>query len=272
MLASEQIAHFNAFGLLVLRRLFTRGEMAEIGRQFDGVMEEDKAGREPPAGRCSHCTGACLDRMHSVYGLVERPPLHWLAEDDRTYLPLTELLGPGIAWMGSEGQRYHTDSKWHPDGWLPNMKRIKVAVYLDPLAKETGCLRVIPGSHRDPAHGALEPLRDAESSPFGVGQADVPSHAIETQPGDVVFFDMNIWHASFGGAKGRRQIAMVVTESIENADHEDFLRNAHEVTVDIMKGHQYDFRDGRIHEDSFLHSERPRIKAMVSKLVELGYR
>ena len=65
---------------------------------------------------------------------------------------------------------------------------------------------------------------------------------------------------------------MVVTESIENPEHEDFLCNAHEITDDIMKGHQYNFRGGRIHEDSFLYSESPRIKAMVSKLVELGYR
>ena len=65
---------------------------------------------------------------------------------------------------------------------------------------------------------------------------------------------------------------MVVTESITNAEHEDFLRRAHEITVGIMKGHQYNFREGRVHEDSFLYSERPRIKAMTSKLVELGYR
>ena len=139
--------------------------------------------------------------MHSVYGLVERPPLHWVAEDDRIYLALEELLEPDIAWMGSEGQRYFSDSNWHPDGWLPNMRRIKVAVYLDALAKETGCLRVIPGSHRNPTHDALESLRNPESMPFGVVPADVPSHAIETQPGDVVFFNMNLWHASFAGER-----------------------------------------------------------------------
>ena len=149
MISADQKAHFETFGYLLVRHLFTRAEIAEISRHFDSMMEEDKNGLEPPAGTRGHCSGDCLERMHSVYGLVERPPLHWVAEDDRIYLALEELLGPDIAWMGSEAQRYFSDSNWHPDGWLPNMRRIKVAVYLDALAKETGCLRVIPGSHRN---------------------------------------------------------------------------------------------------------------------------
>jgi len=152
------------------------------------------------------------------------------------------------------------------------VRRIKTAIYLDPLTDDTGCLRVIPGSHRNPLHDAMQPLRDPASSPFGVGSADVPSHPIETQPGDVLFFNMDLWHATFGGAKGRRQIAIVVSEHISTQVHLDFLSRGHEVTLKIMTGHQYDFRDGRMHEDSFLHSSRPRIKSMVSKLVELGYR
>ena len=34
---------------------------------------------------------------------------------------------------------------------------MKVSLYLDPLTKETGCLRVIPGSHRLPLHETLKP-------------------------------------------------------------------------------------------------------------------
>ena len=272
MLTPHQKAHFETFGYLLVRHLFTPSEMSSIAREFDAIMDADKEGRDPPTAQCGFHDVPCLEHMHSVYGFVEKPSLQWIAEDDRIYLTLQGLLGPGIAWMGSEGQRYMGETNWHPDGRHADVRRIKTAIYLDPLTDDTGCLRVIPGSHRNPLHDAMQPLRDPASSPFGVGSADVPSHPIETQPGDVLFFNMGLWHATFGGAKGRRQIAIVVSEHISTQVHLDFLSRGHEVTLKIMTGHQYDFRDGRMHEDSFLHSSRPRIKSMVSKLVELGYR
>ena len=254
-----------------MRQLFTQEEIAEIARQFDAIMDEDKEGREPPTGKCGFCSGPCIDRMHSVYGIAEKPPLQWLPEDDRIYLTLEELLGRNFAWVGSEGQRYSGDTDWHPDGAMFDLRRIKVSVYLDPLTKETGCMRVVSGSHLPALNESLRPLRDPES-PFGVESSDVPSHAIETGPGDVLFFNMSLWHATFGGSKGRRQIAMVTIEDPSTEAHLEFIRGGHEHTKRIMEGHQYDFRSGRQHEDSFLNSNRPRIKGMVSKLVELGYR
>ena len=48
----------------------------------------------------------------------------------------------------------------HPDATeFVTGGRIKVALYLDPVTRETGCLRFIPGSHRQPLHGELGILR-----------------------------------------------------------------------------------------------------------------
>ena len=45
--------------------------------------------------------------------------------------------------MGSDGNYYVGDTTWH-EGIL----HIKIAFYQDSLTDQTGCLRVIPGSHR----------------------------------------------------------------------------------------------------------------------------
>jgi ectoine hydroxylase-related dioxygenase (phytanoyl-CoA dioxygenase family) len=47
-------------------------------------------------------------------------------------------------------------------------------------------------------------LCDPDANHFGFEPGDVPGYPIESQPGDVVFFSHQIWHASFGGRTGRR--------------------------------------------------------------------
>ena len=61
--------------------------------------------------------------------------------------------------MGSDGNYYVGDTAWHPDGLGEYLYgRIKVSFYLDGVQADTGCLRVIPGSHRQQLHEALRPL------------------------------------------------------------------------------------------------------------------
>ena len=155
MLTAEQIAHFETFGFVIRRRCFSSKEMEKISRAFDEVLTEDRQG-QPFAG----------ETRQAVLGFIEkRPLLSALVEDDRVYEPLEQLLGPGFVWIGSDGNLYVGDTGWHPDGSVLDYRRIKVAFYLDPVAKETGCLRVVPGSHRLPLHAALDPLKQQRRNP-----------------------------------------------------------------------------------------------------------
>ena len=161
MLTTEQKSHFEAFGFVVRRQCFSPAEMDGISRAFDEVLAEDRQG-QPFAG----------DKRQAVLGFIEkRPLLTQLVEDDRIYQPLEQLLGPGFVWIGSDGNLYVGDTDWHPDGSELAYGRIKVAFYLDPVMKDTGCLRVIPGSHRLPLHTDLDPLKrqraDTSLRPFG---------------------------------------------------------------------------------------------------------
>ncbi|MCZ6679222.1 MAG: phytanoyl-CoA dioxygenase family protein [Candidatus Poribacteria bacterium] len=98
--------------------------------------------------------------------------------------------------------------------------RNQMPFFQDQLVKDGGCLSVIPGSHCSPLHEVLWslhgdiPERGAHLvaqpgvNPFGISAGHIPSFSVETQPGDVVFFSHQLWHASFGGRSGRRMFAL----------------------------------------------------------------
>ncbi|HMN31117.1 MAG TPA: phytanoyl-CoA dioxygenase family protein, partial [Caldilineaceae bacterium] len=163
---------------------------------------------------------------------------------------------------------------WHPDGSNLDYARIKVAFYLDPVSKETGCLRVIPGSHRPPLHEDLKPLLerrgDASWAPFSVLPPAIPAFPLESQPGDVVFFNQNLWHSAFGGRTGRRMFTLNVAAKPVKETQIEYLQRVYHGNLKNIQNMQHT-QTGRVYTDAFLHSDRPRIQSMVGKLVELGF-
>ena len=216
MLTDQQVRHFRTFGFVALPGLFPSDEMSEIEREFEEVMEEERQ------GQAFHG-----EKRQAVMAFAElRPKLMSLIDDDRIYGPMEQLLGPEFLWWGSDGNLYVGDTSWHPDAPDPEMGhgRIKIAFYLDPVTRDSGCIRFIPGSHRMPFHDQLRPLRmwrtlqtiaegrqteealkpyieqglDPNKPVFGVEQPDLPGHAVESNPGDVVFFEQHLYHGSWG--------------------------------------------------------------------------
>ena len=264
MLSAEQVLHFETFGFVIVRQAFSPEETAKISREFDEVLEDDRSGRV--------FDGA---KRQSIIGFIERRPgLTHLVETDLVYEAMEQLLGPGFVWIGSDGHLYIGDTAWHADSPSQSYRRIKVAIYLDPVQKETGCLRVVPGSHRPPLHdelAALDGVKDRTHSPFGVAASEVPSFPLESQPGDVVMFDQNTWHASFGGKTGRRMLALSFAEAPVLPEHEASLRKMYNANLEFTRTDQIT-QTGRVYEDSFLHSDSARIRSMTGKLVEYGFR
>ncbi len=127
---------------------------------------------------------------------------------------------------------------WHADGgWIKDQIEpyyLKVMIYLDPLRRDNGALRIIPGSHRSLLHESLLPFSEA-SSPggscqyFGQRGIDVPSHAIETNPGDVVFFNNWLFHAVYGKVHPRRAIIIKFVSMPRNDNHRALLRRSSSV-------------------------------------------
>ena len=147
MLSTEQVAHFNTFGFIVLPHLLSSTEVSEIQEEFDEVMLEERQG-ESFRG---------VKRQAVMVFAELRPKLMSLIDDNRIYEPIEQLLGPDFLWWGSDGNLYVGDTAWHPDATNPELGHspIKVAMYLDNVTKDTGCIRFIPGSHRIPLHTDL---------------------------------------------------------------------------------------------------------------------
>lgn len=273
MITAEQIVHFQTFGFLGLKQAFSPEEMGEIGRVFDDLLEEDRRGQ--PA--LDEKQQSRYHRLQSVYGIAERhPTLTGLVADDRIYEPVCQLLGDGCRWLCSEGHRYLGDTRWHPDGGsTQDYFFIKVSLYLDPLTKDTGCLRVIPGSHRSPLHEDLKHLGDREgpadrpTPQINLAGPEVPSFPLESTPGDIFFLNMNLWHASFGGQPGRRHLTLNFTPEPTLPEHIALLKKDYQGVLNLMEQVQHGHL-GRVFSDAFLQSDNPRIQRLVSTWVEWG--
>jgi ectoine hydroxylase-related dioxygenase (phytanoyl-CoA dioxygenase family) len=263
MLTPQQLAHFETFGYVVLRQAFAPDEINAISRAFDSVLDEDRGGQAFSG-----------EKRQAVLGVIERRPvLSQLAESDLVYEMMEQLLGPGFVWVGSDGNLYVGDTGWHPDSIHPSYRRIKVAFYLDPVARDTGCLRVVPGSHRSPLHDelkALQTTKAGEPTVFGVAPRDLPCVPLDSQPGDVVAFDQRTWHAAFGGKTGRRMFTLNFAAPPTTAEHEAILRQSYAGNLQAVREMQFT-QTGRVYDEAFLHSDRPRIRSMTHKLVEYGF-
>ena len=254
MLTPGQVAHFNTFGFLVLRQVFSQAEADALKREYDEVWDEALGGR-PFNGERTEARMTYCERSFS---------LTKLAEDDRTYGPVEQLLGPDIIWGGSGAARYVGDSFWHKDdygGARDSYPSIKVVIYLEPVESDTGCLRIIPGSHRTSFKQALRPLDqqhdDPSVIPFGVSGRDIPGHAIETRPTDLILFDATAYHGAFGGRSRRSNLQLLYFPYPSDDDELDTLRQVHHKT-------EYTLRVPEV----FLESRSSRLRGMVSKLVE----
>ncbi len=201
-LSPEQLAFFDTFGFLAFPGILD-DRIDEISEEFEGLWAAQGGGHH---GRTHDferrsCIVPCIDRSQILSSLLDDPRVLGIT---------TSLLGDDFNYMGSDGNLYAGDTGWHSDGWHRDILHIKIAFYLDPVTRDNGCLRVIPGSHKINdayAQGLQEQIRESPEH-WGVAGAEVPAQALETRPGDLVCFNHNTKHAAFGGSGRRRMFTM----------------------------------------------------------------
>lgn len=194
-LTPQQCAHFETFGFLHLPGL--------LRDDIDWIIEEHaKVFRDRgmvPDGTRRFIIVPFIDQSERLCTLVEHPKVQEV---------LGSLIGEDFNYVSGDGNYYSGDTGWHPDGAHPIGTYVKFALYLDPLTKDTGCLRVIPGTH------VLNDWRRKVAEIVGgenrIPGRDVPCVALETEPGDVAVFNHNLYHASFGGGPNRRMFDLNV--------------------------------------------------------------
>ncbi len=202
-LTEQQLTQFKTFGFLAFPGLL-KDRIDDILREFESVVTQYGGGHDgkPHDGKRRSCIVPFIDRSEYLSSLLDDSRIHGIAAG---------LLGEDFNYMPSDGNYYAGDTGWHSDGWNPGQTlHIKIAFYLDPLGRDSGCLRVIPGSHRT-GDGFAQALNNeiykCEEN-WGLHGRDVPAVALETKPGDILVFNHNTKHAAFGGSGWRRMFTM----------------------------------------------------------------
>ena len=201
-LTPAQRTFFRQFGFMAFPGLL-KDRIEEITREFEAIFQRRGGGHsgKPHEGKQRSCIVPFPDQSAVLSSLLEDPRIHGIA---------TSLLGEDFNYMPSDGNYYSGDTPWHSDGWHKETLHLKIAFYLDPLTRDTGCLRVIPGSHKPGDDFAESLQREISRSPeaWGVEGRDVPCVALETVPGDILVFNHNTKHSAFGGGGWRRMFTM----------------------------------------------------------------
>ena len=78
------------------------------------------------------------------------------------------------------------------------------------MGPETGCLRVIPGSFEKNHLIHRHKINPNEAGKlFGLHPKDFPGNVpLTCEPGDIVMFNHDTWHAAYGGSSRRRMFTM----------------------------------------------------------------
>ena len=97
MLTAEQIDHFQTFGFLMLRGLFSQIEAEAIRVESDKVMSIESD--TPFNGKSSQSLFQLFERSQMLMSLLEDDRIHGIAES---------LLGPDFILMSTEGNRQVT--------------------------------------------------------------------------------------------------------------------------------------------------------------------
>ena len=223
-------------------------------REAEEVFEDDRGG-QPFVGKTQDL----------VLFLERKPYLSTLPDGDRVYEIGVDLLGPDFILQSTSGAFRAGDTPWHADMVLGSpMRSANISFYTEPLTRENGCLRIVPGSHLAGPPDMLAPLRaksgEPDFRPFGMPPSEIPCYHYESDPGDVIVFTAKVLHASFGSETGR---GMHLVSFLANPKTEEEIAAIHA---------QYEISRWGLHPaESYVHSERPRIRRMVSGLVEWGF-
>lgn len=152
--------------------------------------------------------------------LVAKDPF-WvrLVSDDRLLDVAERFIGPDIALFASAyiSKPPYTGKAvlWHQDGafWpLDPMRVVTLWLAIDRSTPENGCLRVIPGSHKEDLHDVRE--RDDAGAVFGVESAvgvdESQAADLVLEPGDVEVHHPNIMHGSNANESPHRRCGLTI--------------------------------------------------------------
>jgi hypothetical protein len=231
ILADWQKREFATLGFLILPQLFSPAEIERIEAEYEtGRVQMTALGLRPVGVR---------GQLNWSNLRPNAPTLSALPEDERLAGVAEQLLGPeACLFHFNSNQFVGSETEWHRDVKVSQFRGLKFGLYLQPLRADNGALRVIPGSHLPCFSAALDRLQlagvnigeDPSYLPLsGKTVGDFPCYVCATNPGDMIVFDLRLWHASWGG--GNRSLVSsdfhAYPASVEEREAEVEFRDLH---------------------------------------------
>jgi len=248
-LSAQQIRFFETFGFLSFPGLFA-DEIEAITDAFERVWSHHIGGQygRPHDDQRRSLLVPFIDRDEYLSALIDDARIEGIA---------ASLLGDDFNYTTSDGNFYVGDTGWHSDRGLEHLiPSLKMAFYLDPMGAESGCLRVIPGSHwagdvyaRSLEKAAPHPTVNHTEELWGVAGPEVPAIAIETKPGDLCLFNHATKHASFGGDTRRRMFTINMQQRYAEEHRDAMLEEI---------GSQAEFLETRAYGETMIRTAGPR--------------
>ena len=268
-LNSDELQFFDLFGFVVLKQLFSVEEVKTINEELDEAKEITFADLpfDPSIPSSDRLQTIQLSNSYS-------PFIFTLSEDERLYGMAKQIFGEELIGHQCHASLFVGDTRWHPDHppinpYPDHRYGIKFGFYTDTLTADTGALRIIPRSHKQPYYGDLKKMPGI-SNPDNI--ENFPGFACESEPGDVVLFNLNCWHASRGGKAGRLMLEIVYYAYPKTSDHIEQMRGQVEWSKQMNKS-RTDDRNAKpnYRKEWFLNKENSSVRAKwIERMREFG--
>ncbi len=200
-LSPAEVARWHVLGYLGPYTLMPAAEMSACRARIDAdifVGERARAPRDRNHDR--HLDHSTVWRIVSDPALVER---------------VAGLIGPDlILWRTNFQEKNPGDAAvpWHQDGayfGLQPCVLVSAWIAIDRATIANGCLRVIPGSHRQLLAHNQDASKDAFSKDIAAGQIDESAAvSFELEPGQFVLFNEFTAHGSQANSTQERRLGL----------------------------------------------------------------
>jgi hypothetical protein len=229
---NEQWEHFNEVGYVRLGRVLSDAGLRRLQDEIDAVMlGTAEVDYTRMMMQLDGTTGRAEDAGPKTQGF-KKPSLNYRKIEDLEYDPVFleyiqnpvfeawcgRIYGPGASISIFRAMFFNKPAfggsklAWHQDwfGSLDRDPRLTVWTALDPATKESGCVKVVPGSHREKL------TRPGKKSPFiSPEQVETLCPAsnvvhLEAEAGEVLLLHNYLLHASDLTTNGRSRRAFSV--------------------------------------------------------------
>ncbi len=223
-LTEGQVQFFKTFGYLHLPGLFAEDADA-LSAGFDRAMQKH--------------SNEAHEHLHKAHYENTRTILQRFIERDSELLKLLadkriqgiakSLAGDDYMYMGGDGNMFTGDTIWHRDDYaaIKRHSYIKIAFYLEDTDANSGCFRVMPGTHhqgQEFSKNFYAASHNHEES-MGITPSEMPAQVIPNKPGDVTIFDFFVMHATCNSKFTRRMFNLVVTGQFGKYKREQYIQS-----------------------------------------------